>query len=168
MWLSPTRVTAIWTLHLKHHMVCLSMILLFYRIVCLWFCNNKGVICAGLYIMRHQPDMDWFLDPPPEVSYCSLQMSKSGMRLDFLEPGTGSCYEVCLTSFFLIWPLPQPDLEIRLTQIWRANCSDKLPPEEGSRGLQSKSCCGRRWSPTEALVKQAAIFNLSHTVAHIN
>ena len=42
----------IWTFHLKYHRVCLSVILLCYRITCLWFCNKDfvikgGVICAG-------------------------------------------------------------------------------------------------------------------------
>ena len=28
-------------------MVCLSVILLCYRVTCLWFCNKRGIICAG-------------------------------------------------------------------------------------------------------------------------
>ena len=39
------------------HMVCLSVILLYYIIICLWFCNKnilcnkRGVICAGVSIL---------------------------------------------------------------------------------------------------------------------
>ena len=41
MWTCHTRWTAIWTFHLKCPMVCLSVILLCYRITCLWFCNKR-------------------------------------------------------------------------------------------------------------------------------
>ena len=51
--MSHTRWTTIWTFHWKCHMLCLNVILLFYRVTCLWFCNKRfcnkkrGVNCAG-------------------------------------------------------------------------------------------------------------------------
>ena len=34
----------IWTFHLKCHMVCLSVILVCYRIICLWLCNRTWAL----------------------------------------------------------------------------------------------------------------------------
>ena len=48
----------IWTVHLECHVLCLSVVLLGYRITCLWFCNRrfcnkKGCyLCQMLYIMK--------------------------------------------------------------------------------------------------------------------
>ena len=57
--MSHARWAAIWTCHLKRHMVCLPMILLCNRITCLWFCskrfyNKKGCyLCWTLYIINY-------------------------------------------------------------------------------------------------------------------
>ena len=40
-WMSRPRWTPIWTFHLKHHMVCLSVMLLPSRITCRGFCNKR-------------------------------------------------------------------------------------------------------------------------------
>ena len=47
--LSVAGIVLTWTFHLKCHTVCLNVILLRYRITCLWlcnkrFCNKKGVL----------------------------------------------------------------------------------------------------------------------------
>ena len=48
--MSHTRWTAIWSFHLKCHMVCLNVILLCYRITCLWFCNKiEHYLCQTMY-----------------------------------------------------------------------------------------------------------------------
>ena len=69
--MSRTRWTAIWTFHLKCHMVCFSVILLRYRITCLRFCNNICVIdyqvirkecylCGTLWIsVQHLDEIHW-------------------------------------------------------------------------------------------------------------
>ena len=55
--MSHMRWTAIWTFHLKCHMVWLNVILLYYRITCLWlcnkrFCNKKGhYLCQTPYVL---------------------------------------------------------------------------------------------------------------------
>ena len=57
MWTSHTRWAALWTFRLKCHTVCLSVILLCYRITRLWFCKKdfyvikRGIICARLCVL---------------------------------------------------------------------------------------------------------------------
>ena len=46
LWVSSF-IVLISTCHLKCHGVCLSVILLCYRITCWRFCSKKGIICAG-------------------------------------------------------------------------------------------------------------------------
>ena len=43
-------IVLIWTFYLKHHTICLSVILLCYRITWLWFCNKRLCNKKGHYL----------------------------------------------------------------------------------------------------------------------
>ena len=61
----------IWTFHLKCHMVCLSLILLGYRIACLWFCNKKFVIKGVLFVPGtvYKLQLNKLFWPPKAIYY---------------------------------------------------------------------------------------------------
>ena len=69
VWMPHTRWTAIWTFHLKCHVVCLSVVLSCYRITCLGFCkkrflcNKKGAyLCQTRYILARALITQWQVD----------------------------------------------------------------------------------------------------------
>ena len=65
--MSHMRWTAIWLCHLKCHVVCLSVILLCYRVICLQFCNKKGALFVPgpciVHLMRKSTFLFWQEDP---------------------------------------------------------------------------------------------------------
>ena len=80
--MSHMRWIAIWTFHLKCHMVCWSVILLCYRVACLWFwnkrfCNKKGAlfvldpvyVCVYIHIHTHA-----YIDYVYHIYYICLHM----------------------------------------------------------------------------------------------
>lgn len=82
------------------------------------------------------------LSPPPEVSHHRLQMSNSRVGLFFLNPGAGSGYEALPYVIFPQFGPYQPHLEMTDWPGFKGYRSDRLSPEEGSRGLQSNAAAG--------------------------
>ena len=77
----------IWAFHLKCHMVCLSVILLCYRITCLWLCNKrlynkKGVLFVldpvvwevrSLECLQLKNNWCWIMSQETEIHSTSMR-----------------------------------------------------------------------------------------------
>ena len=87
-------IILIWTFHLKCHVVCLSVILICYRMTHLWFCNKR--ICnkkGALFV----PDPVYFHERP--IFYITYQI----LWNIYFVPYVYTCVCVCVCVNVYIW-----------------------------------------------------------------